>query len=144
MLNVTLKQAKIRFAEKPVLSAKDKGTRKALKSIGALVRTVARRSMKKKKTPSPPGQPPRVVEGKLKRFLFFVVDKAESVTIGPAKLAETGTPSILEFGGMKRNRVRKLGKRTTQIVKVEARPYMRPANQMTENKYADLFKDAFK
>ncbi len=74
MLNVTLKQAKVRFAEKPILSAKEKGTRKALKSIGALVRTVAKRSMKKKKTPSPPGQPPRVIEGKLKRFLFFIVD----------------------------------------------------------------------
>jgi hypothetical protein len=144
MLNVTLKQAKVKFSEKPILSAKDKGTRKALKSIGALVRTVARRSMKKKKTASQPGQPPRVIEGKLKRFLFFVVDNAESVTIGPAKLAETGTPSILEYGGVKKNRVRRNGRRAIQQAKVEARPYMGPAYLATENKYADLFKNAFK
>lgn len=144
MLNVTLKQAKVRFSEKPILSAKEKGTRKALKSIGALVRTVAKRSMKKKKTPSPPGQPPRVIEGKLKRFLFFIVDGSESVTIGPAKLAETGTPSILEYGGVKKNRVRRNGRRAIQQVRVEARPYMGPAQQMTEDKYADLFRNAFK
>ena len=144
MLNLTIKQAKIKFAEKPILSAKDRGTRRALKSIGALVPTVARRSMKKKKNPSQPGQPPRVIEGKLKRFLFFVVDGSESVTIGPAKLAETGTPSILEYGGVKRNRVRKQGRRAIQSVKVEARPYMRPANETTSDKYADLFKNAFK
>ena len=144
MLNVTLKQAKVKFAEKPVLSAKDRGTRKALKSIGALVRTVARRSMKKRKTPSPPGKPPRVIDGKLKRFLFFVVEGASSVVIGPAKLAETGTPSILEYGGVKKNRVRRNGRRAIQQVRVEARPYMGPANQMTEDKYADLFKNAFK
>lgn len=144
MLNVTLKQAKVKFAEKPVLSAKDRGTRKALKSIGALVRTVARRSMKKRKTPSPPSKPPRVIDGKLKRFLFFVVEGASSVVIGPAKLAETGTPSILEYGGVKKNRVRKQGRRAIQQVNVEARPYMRPANELTSDKYADLFKNAFK
>lgn len=144
MLNVTLKQAKVRFAEKPILSAKEKGTRKALKSIGALVRTVAKRSMKKKKTPSPPGKPPRVVDGTLKRFLFFIVDKAESVTIGPAKLKETGTPAFLEHGGTKSIKVRRKGRRGGGSANIEARPFMSPANETSSDRYADFFKNAFK
>lgn len=144
MLNITLKQAKVKFSEKPVLKAKDRGTRKALKSIGALVRTVAKRSMKRRKTASLPGKPPRVIDGKLKKFLFFVVDGAESVTVGPVKLAETGTPAILEYGGVKRNRVRRAGRRTTQHIQVDARPYMGPAQETTSGKYAELFKNAFK
>jgi hypothetical protein len=144
VLNVTLKQAKVKFAEKPILSAKDRGTRKALKSIGALVRTVARRSMKKRKKASPPGKPPRVVEGQLKRFLFFVVEGTKSVVIGPAKLKETGTPSFLEFGGVKNVNAGKRGRKTARALKIEARPYMGPANESSADKYADFFKNAFK
>ena len=144
MINLTLKQAKFKFSERVILNRTEKGTRKRLRTIGAMVRNIARNSMKKRQSPSPPGKPPRVIDGKLKKFLFYVVDRAESVTVGPVKLAETGTPRILEMGGIKINRRRKAGRRILQKVSVKPRPYMAPANRIAADNYQEVFKNAFR
>lgn len=76
--------------------------------------------------PSEPGEPPRNQMGLLKQFIFFTYEPSRrSVVIGPARLAGAGedppVPEVLEYGGATYNR--RVGKR----VRIEARPYMRPA-----------------
>lgn len=69
---------------------------------GAYIRRSAKQSMKKRKSASPPGQPPSVHEGSLKRLLYFYYDKSTgSVVVGPEikKDNPTGAPNTLEFGG---------------------------------------------
>jgi hypothetical protein len=144
MINVSFDVAKVQFNAKPVLSAKDRGTMRALKKAGAFVRSDARRSMRKRGKPAPPGKPPRVVKGQLKQFLFFVVDRAESVTIGPIKLREGGAPALLEYGGAKNVRRRLRGRRESVRVDYEPHPYMNPALEQVAPKVPDLFKNAFK
>lgn len=144
MINVSFDVAKVQFNAKPVLSAKDRGTREALKKAGSFVRSDARRSMRERAKPAPPGKPPRVVKGQLKQFLFFVVDRAESVTIGPIKLRQGGAPAILEYGGAKTVRRRVRGRRESVRVNYEPHPYMNPALEKNAPKVPDLFKNAFK
>jgi hypothetical protein len=71
---------------------------------------------------SKPGEPPRVITGLLKKFLFFVFDAQKgSVVIGPAALnaKDRSAPANLEYGGS----IIKGGHR----FQVEARPFMAPA-----------------
>ena len=144
MINLRLDVAKVKFNARPVLSAKDRGTARALKKAGAFVRSDARRSMLRRAKPSPPGKPPRVVSGELKKFLFFVVDKAESVTIGPIKLSNNGAPAILEYGGSKNLRRRIRGRRASVRADYQPHPYMNPALEQVAPKVPELFKNAFK
>ena len=57
-----------------------------LKRNAFYLRRVARNSIRRKKGPSKPGQPPRSVRGDLKRGIYAMLDG-------------TGAPSTLEFGG---------------------------------------------
>lgn len=71
--------------------------------------------------PSKPGEPPRMIQGDIKKFLFFAYEPQErSVVIGPARTSGgTGAPETLEQGGhvtLKNGRVR-----------IEPRPSMKPA-----------------
>jgi len=114
-------------------------TAAALSKAGALVRTIARRSMRyvtslaeqqrqvaagdrKRLTgnpaPSPPGTPPHAVRPHpwIREFLYYAYDPAAgSVIIGPVRLSSrVNVPSLHEFGGScvlrnKRRRVRKIG-----------------------------------
>jgi hypothetical protein len=114
-------------------------TASALSKAGALVRTIARRSMRyvtslreqqrqvaagdrKRLTgepaPSAPGQPPHAVRPHpwIREFLYYAYDPAaSSVVIGPVRLSSRiNVPSLHEFGGAgvvrnKRRRVRRVG-----------------------------------
>lgn len=88
---------------------------------GALIRTIARRSLRKRKKVSEPGNPPTNREGLLKKFLFFAWDASEqAVFTGPEKLGKTGSvPHLLEHGG-----VATVGGKS---VRYEARPTMQLA-----------------
>jgi hypothetical protein len=109
--NLTLKKAKTFFFDRErVLKDAGAKTVRALSRFGAFVRQRARSSMRKRKRPSAPGQPPSVHAGGIKRFLFFSWDPiARSVVIGPIKLNmltmvgggyQSGVaPGVLEFGG---------------------------------------------
>jgi hypothetical protein len=114
-------------------------TAAALSRAGALVRTIARRSMRyvtslreqqrqvaagdrKRLTgepaPSPPGTPPHAVRPHpwIREFLYYAYEPAAgSVVIGPVRLSSRiNVPSLHEFGGAvmvrnKRRRVRRVG-----------------------------------
>ena len=74
-----------------------------LRRLGAFARTVARRSMRKRKKASKPGAPPRVITGKLKKGIFFAIDKRNlSVAVGPMKIKRVGGKSIASGGRVPR------------------------------------------
>jgi hypothetical protein len=109
-----------------VLSATDKGIARALIKFGGFVRQTARRSMTKRKKPAPPGRPPGVKLGTMKRLLFFAYEPREQVVvIGPEKFATKGKDAMqaLELGGTSIGIID--GKR--KRLRIEARPFMRPA-----------------
>lgn len=106
---------------------------------GALIRTIARRSIRKRKRPSNPGDPPTSRTGLLKNFLFYSWDPStQSVVVGPEKLfgvSSVDAPEALEFGGTSRDaRGRRL--------KIEARPFMAPALDQAKSKLPELWKGA--
>ena len=114
-------------------------TRQALSKAGALVRTIARRSMRyvtsfqeqqrqiaageRKRlsgapAPSAPGTPPRAVRPHpwIRQHLYYAYDPGRgSVVIGPVRLfSQVNVPALHEFGGTvmvrnRRRRVRKVG-----------------------------------
>lgn len=102
------------FDSEKVLKALENGERRALVRNAGFIRTIARRSLRsagKKGKVSQPGEPPRSVTGKLKKFLNFSYDPAtRSAVIGPEgfgwlHFTTTGLdisepiPAILEYGG---------------------------------------------
>jgi len=123
MPQVTVRLKECFFDREIVQMAMDKKTHKVLRVFGALVRKTARWSIKRKKSPSLPGQPPRNVTGLLKNFIWFSYDRdKQSVVIGPAKLDKRhDVPHVLEYGGAAYSTT----KRT--MYKFSARPYMNPA-----------------
>lgn len=71
-----------------------------LKRNAFYLRRVARNSIRRRKEPSKPGQPPRSVRGDLKRGIYAMLDGRGSAVVGPVKFDwGTGAPSTLEFGG---------------------------------------------
>ena len=123
------------FNTKELEDATSKAERQVLSKFGAYTRRDAKRSMRRrKKGPSEPGKPPRVVTGLLKNFLFFSYDKFEqSVVVGPARLtgfkkAGEALPA-LEYGS----------------TAVESRPFMTPAfGRQLDELMPDLWKDAIR
>ncbi len=86
---------------------------------------------------SPPGKPPKVIQGNLKQHLYYSLDsQTDSVVIGPAKLSGgNGAPEIQEFGGFVTTRAG--GRRA----KVLPRPYMGPARDKVQPQIAGFFRD---
>jgi len=71
-----------------------------LKRNAFYLRRVARNSIRRKKSPSSGGQPPRSVRGDLKRGIWAVMDGRGTAVVGPVKWSwGTDAPSTLEFGG---------------------------------------------
>jgi hypothetical protein len=71
-----------------------------LKRNAFYLRRVARNSIRKRKSPSSGGQPPRSVRGDLKRGIWAVMDGRGTAVVGPVKWPwGTGAPNTLEFGG---------------------------------------------
>jgi len=115
------------FDRQAVISKVDAATRRVLSKFGAFVRRSAKSSIRKRKKPAPPGQPPSSHTGLLKKFIFFGYDAArQSVVIGPTRLNQKGrgeAPPLLEYGG--KTTLKRGGKK--RRVTYQARPYMGPA-----------------
>jgi len=145
---------KIFFTAKPGKRAVDRATRRVLSKIGAFVRQRARRSIRKRKRPARPGQPPSSHKGLLKRLIYFGYEpEKKSVVIGPTPLSSgvgsgygpTTVPELLEEGGtvVATQRNKRRGKRPTrQRKQYSPHPYMRPAMEAEEPKLPDLWRDS--
>jgi len=137
--NLTFSAKRWFFDRAVVEKMVDRKTREALAKAGALVRTIARRSMRyvtdlsyqlrqmergdRKRlsgqpAPSPPGQPPHAVRPHpwIREFLYYAYDPAAaSVVIGPVRLSSrVNVPALHEFGGRlqvknQRRVIRKIG-----------------------------------
>lgn len=166
MLDLRIKEL---FFDRPAVQRSvDRGRRRAHIRIGGFLRTVARRSIRKRKGVSEPGKPPHSHTGLLRNHIYFAHDPgAESVVIGPALLATrdddgkpvSGTvPQVLEQGGAIRVREVRRGNRwararskraaegkPTRFVTadVKPRPFMGPALEQARqaDKLAEFWKD---
>jgi phage gpG-like protein len=109
-------------------------TRRVLSRFGALCRTIARRSMRRRKGASPPGTPPNAHVGKLRDELYFAYDfKRDSVVVGPVLLTRRSlVPQLHEFGGSVRVQ--------NKVVRYPPRPYMRPAFRETKKILAQILR----
>jgi len=104
--------------------------------------------------PSRPGESPRTRQDRfLRKFLFYGLEEADNVVIGPTGInggAAGPAPHILEFGGDRTvvPRHDASGKfidrrqRKARVVHVEARPYMRPAFDREKAKAPAMFADS--
>lgn len=96
------------FDTRAVTSAMGKRERRFLASFGAFTRITARRSIRKRKAISLPGNPPSSHTGTHRSGIFFAPDESRrSVVIGPERVQTSpsgrprrGTkPEVLEYGG---------------------------------------------
>ena len=144
MIGFKIDQAKTMFFDrKKVERSADRATLRVLSRFGAYVRKTARESIRKRKRASSPGEPPSSHTGLLKRFIFFVFDRAKrSVIIGPTRLAaKVGqAPEALEYGGRSKAAVR--GK--TYSTFIESRPFMHPAFEQEQPKLPGMWQDSVK
>jgi hypothetical protein len=102
-------QIKNLFFDRPLVLGKvGEAKRKVLSKIGAVIRTTARQSIRRRKAISAPGDPPSAhAKGtaSLKTILFGYDQGSDSVVIGPVvlntgrRLANRTVPNLMEFGG---------------------------------------------
>lgn len=146
MLKIRIDVTKITFSTRPILTAVDRAKIRYVTKAGAFIRSDARRSIRKRKRPAPPGKPPANRTGTLKHFIRFAVDKSHpiSVVIGPELIAsQRDSQKTLELGGsVKRDIFSKGGKRQSTVF-YKPRPYMGPAYEKTEPDLPALFAAAF-
>ena len=125
---IDMRITRLFFDRKAVTDRVGRATKRVLSRFGAYVRQTARRSIRKRKAVSQPGQPPSSHTGLLKRFIFFGYDTGrQSVVMGPARLTGGNrgeAPPLLEYGGRTRRRDRK---GQTVRARYKARPFMGPA-----------------
>lgn len=167
------KMQKFFFDRDRVRKAVASARRRAYERQGALVRTIARRSIRKSKKSSAPGQPPRSHSGELRNEIYFGYDRStETVVVGPARLniiffdgdrqpVSGLVPEILEYGGViqvlevfkyqqwQRADLRSR-RRNAQFQQrfrrshIAPRPYMRPSLAKAKNMLANAWKDEFR
>jgi hypothetical protein len=127
------------FFDRDAVAAKvDAGKRRVFGRFGAFVRTRARSSIRKRRQPSPPGQPPSSHAGQLRLIFFAWDEQSQSVVVGPvpfaAKRVGAGVvPGLLERGGDSVIR----GKRK----RYQGNPFMVPALEHERPKFADQMKN---
>ena len=142
-MSISFDMKELFFDRKAVMSAADRATRKVLSKFGAFVRQTAKQSIRKRKKPAPPGQPPSSHSGLLKKLIFFGYEpQKRSVVIGPARLREPvgDAPHALEHGGMSAVII---GKRKRNV-KIAARPFMVPAFEKETSKLPSMWRDSIK
>jgi len=108
--------ARVRFHLPRIRKAVKRANVRGLGHAGAGIRLRARRSIKRKGTPSQPGRPPHTRKGQLRQSILYAVERREGrVVIGPS-YERVGTSAMAhEFGGRyRRERFKK-------------RPFMGPA-----------------
>ncbi len=130
------------FFDRPnVIKRIKDGTKSTMSKAGAFIRQRAKSSIRPRKRIAKPGEPPSSHEGTLKRLIFFGYDSStDSVVIGP-KLSKGGKPTIphlLEFGGSTKSW------RNGKTAKYRAFPFMAPALEAEQQKFAGLFDGAVK
>lgn len=93
-VTMSVKQMQGGFLDrKKVVDAVGKARAKVMARQGAIVRSIAKNSMRKKKGASAPGEPPHAHKATIKRLLYFAYDSARMVVVvGPAKLGESDPP----------------------------------------------------
>lgn len=146
MMKIKIDVSKISLSKSAVTTAVDKAKIRYVTRAGAFIRSDARRSIRKRKRPAPPGRPPRSVKGTLKAFIKFAVDKRHpiNVVVGPELLAsQRDSQKTLELGGSVRREIFEKGGRQQRTVNYKARPYMGPAYEKTEPDLPGLFAGAF-
>jgi hypothetical protein len=125
------------FLDRPAITRYiDRKTQRVFKRFGAFVRLVAQRSMRRRKTASPPGQPPSVHKGQLRKLIFFSLDeRRKSVVIGPILLSpDSPVPALHEHSGTRRYGAR--------IAKYPKREYMNPAFREGLSRLSQFYKEA--
>ena len=114
-------KAKTKFEGRKVRKAAKHASVKSFGHAGALIRKVARQSIKRSPTPADAGAPPHTRKGQLKRAVLYAVEK-DSVLIGPDVGVVGTSASAHEFGGRyKRNRYEKRPFMGPVLEKVKAR-----------------------
>jgi hypothetical protein len=134
---------KLFFDRKAVTDKVDKAARRVLSRFGAFVRRTAKSSIRKRKKPAPPGQPPSSHTGLLKKFIFFGYEPGrKSVVIGPVRLGGKigDAPHALEHGGTSSV----IEKRRERKLRMAARPFMGPALQKEKPKLPGMWADSVK
>lgn len=161
MIMIGLKQAKANFFSTDAVKAKmDNATRLDLQRAGGIVRTIARRSMRrhaykgKYEKGSPPGKPPYARTGLIRDMIFFSYDGAtKKVVVGPTLINRpTGAPKILEFGGLatitkrrfRHRKGRNVLETTSRKLSVQARPFMGPALAEAKPRLAELWRNSIR
>lgn len=145
---INIEQFKRGFFDRAIVSKLPKAKRAALSKFGGRVRLRARRSIRKRKGTSRPGEPPHSHAPHLLRsFILYAYDaEAESVVAGPAKLdGKIGNaPEALEKGGPSVIEVRRRGSRRREKITIAARPYMQPAFDAEKATAAKDFKNTIR
>lgn len=163
MLTMSIGKSKDLFFDREVVKrAMDAATRRALSRGGAFVMRAARKSIRPARKvqsrdeqgrfsfvraeSSRPGEPPRSHTGLLRDRILFAAALgmgSPSVVVGPERIAGGGeAPGALEFGGQSAVVTGRKGNRKRRAVRIEARPFMRPALEREAPKLPEQFRNA--
>jgi phage gpG-like protein len=126
-------KVKTKDETKRVLAKAKQGSFKSLGHACAAIRLTAKRSIRKRKTASPEGQPPSTRRGQLRGAILFAVEKEKDlVVIGPDHTKVGASGAAHEHGGKyKRQRYPK-------------RPFMGPALETTKDRLPKLWAGSVK
>jgi hypothetical protein len=134
-----------------VLQAAERANRRNLMKVGAYCRTIAANSFKtvpkNQKEKSRPGEVPFSRLGRIKQMIRFSHDPMrQSVVIGPESSgSKSGAPRALEHGGISIVLSRKQGGKQSPIaVRIEPRPFMRPALGKTLPRVREIWRNSIK
>jgi hypothetical protein len=117
----TFKVKNLFFDRPAVINAVGRARASSLARVGAYIRIVARRSMRRRRAIAEPGKPPSAHAGDLKEKIYFAYDSSsESVVAGPVKFKEGIVPGLLEFGG----EVARHEKTKSRTLHYRGNPYM--------------------
>jgi len=142
MLRMKTVSVEMFFDRKKVLRAADRANRRNLSKAGAFIRTTAKHSIRKRKAAAPPGSPPSLHTGLLRRFIFFGYERSrQTVVVGPMRLNQkAGTaPAALEHGGTSVVVEGTRRRRRKRRVRIRGRPFMGPAMTKEAPKFPKLW-----
>jgi len=121
-------RAKTKFDKQKLLAKTKQANFKNLGHAGAALRLTARRSIRTRQKPSPPGAPPHTRRGQLRRAIAYSLDKQRQVVvIGPERDAVGTSGCAHEFGGSYRRE------------RYPKRPYMGPALEKLQDRLPDFW-----
>ncbi len=123
-----------------VIRAVRTGMVNSLGHAGAYLRGIAMRSLKVSKVAAPPGHQPHTRKGKLKKAIFYAVERAqEDVVIGPIASEMGKVGSTHEFGGVEPPK-----KKGGKARKYPPRPFMGPALQIGKERLPGMWANSVK